>query len=175
MNTETNETAASEVVVKEVVEMKITAPTDKLNAETRHIAQAANTAITGKIDSNGVGKLDKDVYLTQMLTDGLDEASVRRFTGHHRNAMAGLALGVGEPALQFMQDNPDVNVVRVDIPTVDKDYYSVKVTKQRDVAGTTSYGLVQVSHEMHGGGKEDQLVQVKSIIGNKAREIWSKM
>jgi len=174
MSTE-NITEISDVVVKETVTMTITAPDDGLNDEVRHIAKVAEDTLKGKFDINGVGKADKDTYVTQMLTDGLTEAEITRFTGHHRNAMAGLGLGAGLAAFAFMQENPDVNVVRADIPTVGKDYYSVKVTKQRDVAGNTSYGLVQVSHELHGSGKDDPMNKVKSILGNHARQLFAKL
>lgn len=174
MSKETADVVATEVKVVETVEIKLEDMTAKLSPETQRIADLVEKGLEGKIDINGTGALDKTLYVDSILTEDLPREVVERFTGHHRAVQAGLALGAGRAAFKFMQDNPDVKVVRVDLPTLGKDHYSTKITQQRDVAGTPSYGLVQVSHELH-GSKDDDFMNVKSILANQARSIWEKL
>lgn len=165
----------TDVKITEVTEVKLEDPASKLDPEVARVADITEAALTGKFDTNGTAVVDKAVYLEQILTESLPRDVVERFMGHHRAVQAGFALGAGRAGFKFMQDNPDVKVVRADLPTLGKDHYAVKVTQQRDVAGTPSFGLVQVSHEVYGGGKDDPLVQVKSILSNQARSIWQKL
>lgn len=165
----------SEVTTTETTEMVITNPIDKLNPEVRRIADLIKPAAKAAFDNNGTSNLGKTIYTEQLLPADLPAEMVERFMGHHRIVQAGLALGGAEAGFEFMEANPDIKQVRVDLPTFGKDHYALSVKQSQNVAGTMSYGIVKVSHELHGTGKDDPLVQVKSIIGAKARDIWAKL
>lgn len=163
------------VKTTETTELVITNPRDNIDAEVRRIADIIKPAAKAAFDSNGTGNLGKTLYTESLLPADLTPEVVQRFMGHHRAVQAGMALGVGEAGFEFMQANPDIKAVRADLPTFGKDHYAVKVEQSRNVAGTMSYGIVKVSHELHGTGKNDPMVQVKDVLSNQARDLWAKL
>ena len=172
--TETNSNI-DDVVTTETTELVITNPIDKINPEVRRIADIVKPAVKSALDNNGTCKLNNTLYTEQLLPADIPAEMVQRFMGHHRLVQAGLALGGGEAGFEFMQENPDIKSVRVDLPTFDKDHYALKVKQSQNVAGNMSYGIVAVSHELHGTGKNDPMVQVKEVLSNQARDLWAKL
>lgn len=163
------------VVTTETTEMIITNPRDNLDPEVRRIADIVKPLAKAAFDNNGTSNLGKTLYTEQLLPADLSAEVVQRFMGHHRAVQAGLALGGAEAGIEFMEANPDVKQVRVDLPTFGKDHYALSVKQSQNVAGTLAYGVVKISHELHGTGKDDPLVQVKTIISNQSRDIFAKL